>query len=83
MKPFFYAVHSSLHVTNDQHDLLSPKDELIMPSIWDPVIEPGWEITMHMSPIPEPHDPLADDTSLIMKPGVPPRHVLKSSGNQS
>ena len=41
-------------VADGQYDLLGPNDEIIMPAIWESVIEPGWEITMHMWPIPEP-----------------------------
>ena len=41
------------HVAGGRYDLLGPKDEILMPAIWESVIEPGWEITMHMWPIPE------------------------------
>ena len=46
------------HVADGYYDLLGPKDEILMPSIWESVIEPGWEITMHMWPIPEPPEAL-------------------------
>ncbi len=66
------------HVAGGQYDLLGPKDEIIMPSIWESVVEPGWEITMHMWPIPEPPPeggdglagPMAD--IVIVEPGLPP-----------
>ena len=72
---FLHVVDLGPHVADGQYDLLGPKDEIIMPSIWESVIEPGWEITMHMWPIPEPPepgDPPADDTVVIEEPGVPP-----------
>ena len=72
---FLHVVELGPHVADGQYDLLGPKDEIIMPSIWESVIEPGWEITMHMWPIPEPPeagDPPADDPVVIVEPGVPP-----------
>ena len=75
---FLHVVDLGPHVADGQYDLLGPKDEIIMPSIWESVIEPGWEITMHMWPIPEPPEAgeaLAggvDDPVVIVEPGVPP-----------
>ena len=75
---FLHVVDLGPHVADGQYDLLGPKDEIIMPSIWESVIEPGWEITMHMWPIPEPPeagDAIAgnpDDPVVIAEPGVPP-----------
>ncbi len=56
---FLHVAGFSPYVADRQYDLLDPKDEIIMPSTWESVIEPGWEITMHMWPIPEP--PAAGD----------------------
>ena len=75
---FLHVVDLGPHVADGQYDLLGPKDEIIMPSIWESVIEPGWEITMHMWPIPEPAE--AGDAAaggmpadiVIVEPGVPP-----------
>ncbi|KAF6223784.1 hypothetical protein HO173_013210 [Letharia columbiana] len=50
---FLHVADLGPHVADGQYDLLGPKDEIIMPSIWESVVEPGWEITMHMWPIPE------------------------------
>ena len=75
---FLHVVDLGPHVADGQYDLLGPKDEIIMPSIWESVIEPGWEITMHMWPIPDPPEAgeaLAggmDDPVVIVEPGVPP-----------
>ena len=51
---FLHVADLGPRVADGHYDLLGPKDEIIMPSIWESVIEPGWEITMHMWPIPEP-----------------------------
>ena len=64
---FLHVADLGPHVADGQYDLLGPKDEIIMPSIWESVIEPGWEVTMHMWPIPAP---LVD--IVIMEPGQPP-----------
>lgn len=75
---FLHVADLGPHVAEGQYDLLGPKDEIIMPSIWESVIEPGWEITMHMWPIPEPPpeggDALAGNMEniVIVEPGVPP-----------
>ena len=51
---FLHVADLGPHVAAGQYDLLGPKDEIIFPSIWESVIEPGWEITMELWPIPEP-----------------------------
>ncbi|TGO50444.1 hypothetical protein BCON_0183g00070 [Botryotinia convoluta] len=42
------------HVNDGHYDLLGPTGEIILPQVWESVIEPGWLITMHMWPMPEP-----------------------------
>ncbi|EMR81323.1 putative tpr repeat protein oca3 protein [Botrytis cinerea BcDW1] len=42
------------HVNEGRYDLLGPTGEIILPQVWESVIEPGWLITMHMWPMPEP-----------------------------
>ncbi|TGO12607.1 hypothetical protein BTUL_0085g00170 [Botrytis tulipae] len=42
------------HVNDGHYDLLGPTGEIILPQVWESVIEPGWSITMHMWPMPEP-----------------------------
>lgn len=68
---FLHVADLGPHVADGQYDLLGPKDEIIMPSIWESVIEPGWEITMHMWPIPEP-PPEPPPPPDIGEPGAPP-----------
>ena len=40
------------HVREGHYDLMGPNCQIILPSVWDMIIEPGWLITMHMWPIP-------------------------------
>src|ERR1044071_6015690 len=50
------------HVAEGHYDLIGPNGEIILPQVWETMIEPDWSITMHMWPMPEP------------KPDPPPQH---------
>ncbi|OAA64514.1 hypothetical protein SPI_03161 [Niveomyces insectorum RCEF 264] len=39
------------HVQEGHYDLIGPNGEIILPSIWEKVVEPDWSITMHMWPM--------------------------------
>lgn len=45
------------HVQEGHYDLVGPDGEIILPQIWDTVVQPDWSITMHMWPIAEPPPP--------------------------
>ena len=65
------------HVAEGHYDLVGPHNEIIMPSVWETVVEPNWEISMHMWPIPEPkpeEEALADGLAdtVVVEEGVPP-----------
>ncbi|KAL8694145.1 MAG: hypothetical protein Q9218_001142 [Villophora microphyllina] len=45
------------HVAEGHYDLVGPNGEIILPQVWETVIEPDWTITMHMWPMPEPPKP--------------------------
>ncbi|KAL8928689.1 MAG: hypothetical protein Q9172_000827 [Xanthocarpia lactea] len=45
------------HVAEGHYDLVGPNGEIILPQVWETVIEPDWTITMHMWPMPEPPPP--------------------------
>ncbi|KAG4428516.1 hypothetical protein IFR05_016005, partial [Cadophora sp. M221] len=55
------------HVADGHYDLIGPSGEIILPQVWDTIIEPGWAISMHMWPIPEP-----PNASQGPPPGPPP-----------
>ncbi|PYH75819.1 hypothetical protein BO82DRAFT_396610 [Aspergillus uvarum CBS 121591] len=48
-------LHDALesHVIEGHYDLVGPDQKIILPQDWDTVIEPGWDITMHVWPVPE------------------------------
>ena len=65
------------HVHQGHYDLMGPDGEIILPQVWDTMIQPDWEISMHMWPMPddEPEggkkkkkDKLAQDAANLMDP---------------
>lgn len=56
----------SQHVADGHYDLIGPNGEIILPQVWETMIEPDWNITMMMWPVPE-KPPM---------PGPPPGHPL-------
>src|SRR4051812_15778541 len=42
------------HVQQGHYDLIGPNGEIILPQVWETMIEPDWAVTMHMWPMPEP-----------------------------
>ncbi|TAQ84666.1 hypothetical protein B7494_g7005 [Chlorociboria aeruginascens] len=45
------------HVADGHYDLIGPNGEIILPQVWETMIEPDWAITMHMWPMPEAPKP--------------------------
>ena len=41
------------HVLDGHYDLLGPNGEIILPQVWETIVEPDWAISMHMWPMPE------------------------------
>ena len=39
------------HVQEGHYDLIGPNGEIILPSVWERVVQPDWSITMTMWPI--------------------------------
>ena len=64
------------HVADGHYDLVGPNGDIILPQIWDTVIEPDWSITMHMWPIPEkpktPEPPPAPEAPVDPEPAPEP-----------
>jgi hypothetical protein len=48
------------HVRQGHYDLTGPDGEIILPQVWDTMVQPDWEITMHMWPMEEPKPPKED-----------------------
>lgn len=41
------------HVHAGHYDLTGPDGEIILPQVWDTMVQPDWEITMHLWPMEE------------------------------
>lgn len=59
------------HVAEGHYDLVGPNGDIILPQVWETVIEPDWTVTMHMWPIPEkskdepPPPPAVDENAIV------------------
>jgi len=54
---FMHVDHLGPHVADGHYDLIGPNGEIILPQVWETMIEPDWSITMHMWPMPEKPPP--------------------------
>ena len=61
------------HVQEGHYDLIGPNGEIILPQVWDTMIEPDWAITMTMWPMPEPR-PMGPPPGIGMPPRPGSRH---------
>ena len=43
-------------VQQGHYDLTGPDGEIILPQVWDTIIQPDWEVSMYMWPMPDPED---------------------------
>jgi hypothetical protein len=50
---FLHVDRIGPHVMEGHYDLIGPNGEIILPQVWDTVIEPDWSISMHMWPLPD------------------------------
>jgi len=50
---FLYVDVLGPRVQEGHYDLIGPNGELILPQVWETTVEPDWEISMHMWPMPE------------------------------
>ena len=64
------------HVHDGHYDLVGPDGEIILPQVWETVVQPGWAITMHMWPIPEPPPPPPPPPEPPQKQYPPPPPTL-------
>jgi chemotaxis protein histidine kinase CheA len=61
------------HVQEGHYDLIGPNGEIILPTVWDKVVQPDWSITMTMWPV-EKQPPLRQGPPMGGRhhPGIPP-----------
>lgn len=56
------------HVHEGHYDLVGPDGEIILPQVWETMIQPDWAVTMHMWPMPEPPPPAAEPPKELPPP---------------
>jgi hypothetical protein len=69
------------HVHEGHYDLVGPDGEIILPQVWETMVQPDWTITMHMWPMPEP-PPLPPPPPKDAIP-PPPDHAKMRSKSKS
>ncbi|KAI1120860.1 hypothetical protein F5Y10DRAFT_257571 [Nemania abortiva] len=57
------------HVQNGHYDLIGPGGQIILPQIWERVIQPDWQVSMHMWPM----DRMPPERQRPQPPPPPPR----------
>jgi hypothetical protein len=67
------------HIQQGHYDLLGPKGEIILPQVWEAVIEPDWLITMHMWPMPALEKSKTPPTAVVDR-GRPRRAAAPTFG---
>lgn len=69
------------HVSEGHYDLVGRNGDILLPQLWEEVIEPGMKIVMYMWPIPEkPKEPEPSTTDNISQSKLPDRgkFILKA-----
>ena len=66
------------HVQEGHYDLVGPNGEIILPQVWETMVEPDWAITMHMWPMPDPPEPKksASRPATPGAPGIPNHNIV-------
>ncbi|THY03991.1 hypothetical protein D6D01_10155, partial [Aureobasidium pullulans] len=58
--------HIGPHVADGHYHLLGPNNEIILPQVWEAVVQPGWDIKMELWPLPKSDKP----TTLLDPPDL-------------
>ncbi|KAF2169419.1 hypothetical protein M409DRAFT_52661 [Zasmidium cellare ATCC 36951] len=78
------------HVHQGHYDLTGPDGEIILPQVWDTMVQPDWEITMHLWPMEDPSpmrspmpDPMPDPMPGPMPGPMPDPDPFASFGGSN
>ncbi|THY33833.1 hypothetical protein D6D00_00820 [Aureobasidium pullulans] len=74
-RAFVNIEHIGPHVANGCYNLLNPYNEIILPSAWEMVIQPGWNIKMELWPLPDSITEKINTVSDISPPEIVPTIV--------
>ncbi|KAM7185897.1 hypothetical protein V8F20_011601 [Naviculisporaceae sp. PSN 640] len=69
------------HVQEGHYDLVDQNGEIILPSVWEKVVEPDWSITMHMWPMDKTPPLRGQATRVRLAPGQSPLDWPAPAGN--
>jgi hypothetical protein len=64
------------YVAAGQYDLIGPYCKVILPEVWETLIQPDWLITMHMWPMPEPPGGSPDGATVTSTQKKRPEDIL-------
>lgn len=72
------------HVAEGHYDLVGPSGEIVLPQIWETVIEPDWTVTMHVWPMQSPTQDLDPPVSdpFLSATSPSPRAKTKASSSR-
>ncbi|TIA74930.1 hypothetical protein D6C83_00409 [Aureobasidium pullulans] len=81
---FVNIEHIGPHVANGHYHLLGPNNEIILPQVWEVVVQPGWDIKMQLWPLPEIEKPMPGGFPPDLEPVVvgPQRVPPRNKGNK-
>ena len=77
------------HVIEGHYDLVDPGGNIILPQLWEALVEPNWTVTMHLWPVPEHISPEEDSPEEISpevreagkaEPGLEPANPEQTDG---
>lgn len=69
------------HVVAGRYDLINENGDIILPRVWDDLVEPDWKITMHMWPMPVKQE--ASPQSPPPSPPPPPPEPATATASTS
>ncbi|RSL69033.1 hypothetical protein CEP54_002614 [Fusarium duplospermum] len=71
------------HVAEGHYDLIGPDGEIILPTVWEKVVQPGWSVTMTMWPMEKPPMPSRHAPTDIpeVQPPLPAGWEIKSDAS--
>lgn len=71
------------HVHDGHYDLVGPDGEIILPQVWETMVQPDWAITMHMWPMPEPPPQPPPPEPVVVLPSPPPTAKVPKKGSRN
>jgi hypothetical protein len=71
VQAFLHVEIIGTSVREGHYDLIGPNGEIVLPSVWAKVVQPGWSMTMHMWPLERSEPRVARPDAGLVLPGGP------------